>query len=163
MGFDTGSMSNPYFGRCDGHHKKVDCTPKPRACVKSFTYTRSAGAHLPTRSRQKGNSDAQDQLRYCRSGVHPDRRRWRVGRLDDRPRQGCKCRKLPRRDSGERWPLHHAAGQLEAASFCLSLGRLAGYGDLWIRVVPPATFLRHPALRLESPYARYSAATSNVD
>jgi hypothetical protein len=47
-------MPNHGFGRCDGHHKMVDFTPKSAACVKSFTYTRSAGAKIPTRSRQKG-------------------------------------------------------------------------------------------------------------
>jgi hypothetical protein len=47
-------MPNPDFGRCDGHHKMVDCTLKTAACVKSFTYTPSAGAKIPTRSRQKG-------------------------------------------------------------------------------------------------------------
>jgi hypothetical protein len=31
-------MPDHSFGRCDGHHKKVDCTPDFAACVMSFTY-----------------------------------------------------------------------------------------------------------------------------
>ena len=42
------------------------------------------------------NAEPQSKLRP--PGVNPDRQRWRMGRLDDRPRQGCSCTKLPRRN-----------------------------------------------------------------
>jgi RHS repeat-associated protein len=45
------------------------------------------------------------------TGYDEKARSW-GDRFDDSSRQGCNCRKLPRRGSGRRRPLHHAAGLL---------------------------------------------------